>query len=99
MPGKTRRERVPRLPPPPPSEDEVQRKLVDLVEGRVTREEADDWAMRWVVADDPGIEDKNIWAAIGHLAGCAMPTTDRAYLYGQSDFEAWLADFRGGLAR
>ena len=93
---KPKREWVPRIAPPPPTADEVEQKLLDLVEERITREEADDWAMRWVAADDAGIDDDNIWEALGHLGECAMPTTDRPYLYNREDFEAWLADFRGG---
>jgi len=92
---KPKREWIPRVAPPPPSAEEVERKLLDLVEGRITREEADDWAMRWVAADDAGVDDDNIWEALRHLAGCSMPTTDRSYLYNRKDFEAWLADFRG----
>ena len=84
------------MAPPPPSAEEVERMLRELVEGRITREEADDWAMRWLVADDAGVDDAKIWEALCHLAGCAMPTTDRPYLYNREDFEAWLASFRGG---
>ena len=92
--SKENRPWIPRLAPPPPSREEVEQKLVDLIAERITPEDADAWAWRWVVADDPGIKDDNLWEAVSRLAGCALPSTDRPYLYGREDFEHWLAELR-----
>ena len=85
-----------RFPPPPPSREEVERKLLDLIEDRITREEASAWASPWVTADDPGIEDDAVWQAIGSLWMADGPTSDHPYpyLFGREDFEAWLQEFR-----
>lgn len=98
---KPKREWVPRVAPPPPSAADVERKLLDVIEGRITFEEADDWAVQWVAADDDGIEDDNIREAVFHLAGCSERHgyPDQPYLFTRETFEEWLADFRAGLSR
>jgi hypothetical protein len=45
--------------------------------------------MQWVDARDPGVDDTTVWAVLNDLAGADSPATDREYLYGQVDFEAW----------
>jgi hypothetical protein len=78
---------------PPPSRNEVEQVLNALVEERMTREQASEWASPWVIGD-PNIEDKAVRDALDALAGADSPTTDRQYLFGQADFAAWLDDFR-----
>ncbi|HEY4867488.1 MAG TPA: hypothetical protein VIK45_18455 [Candidatus Dormibacteraeota bacterium] len=85
-------------PPPPPNGQEVEERLIQLVAGRATPEEVADWALRWVVADHPGIDDPHIWQAIGALAGADLKTGPSTYIHGQSDFQHWLDEFRAGLA-
>jgi hypothetical protein len=60
-----------------------------LIEGTTTREAISEWAMQWVDARDPGVDDPVSWGVLNHLAGADSPTTDRDYLYEQVDFEAW----------
>jgi protein-disulfide isomerase len=83
-----------RLPPPPPSREEVERKLQDLIAERITREDASAWASLWVTADNHGIEDDAVWDAVSALWGADGPANDRPYLFGPDDFGAWLAEFR-----
>jgi len=45
--------------------------------------------MRWAAARDPGVEDDIVWTALVELTSADAPSTDRAYLYQQVDFEAW----------
>jgi len=82
-----------RLPPPPPSREEVERKLLDLIAGRITREEASAWASPWAGAYESGIEDEALEDALQGLYLADGPTIDRPYLYERVDFEKWLADF------
>jgi hypothetical protein len=88
-----------RFPPAPPSREDVEQKLIDLIAERITREEASAWASPWVTADDPGIEDRAVWDAVSALWGADGPTTDRPYLFGREDFKAWLAEFREKTGR
>ncbi|HEV7504862.1 MAG TPA: DNA-binding protein [Thermoanaerobaculia bacterium] len=80
--------------PPEPERAEVEKVLEDLIAGRCSREEAADWAVRWVIADDPDVEDDAVWEALGVLAAADLKTTDRPYLYEEADFRQWLADLR-----
>jgi hypothetical protein len=75
--------------PPPPSRDELRRQIVGLIEGTVAREAVTEWAMQWVDATDPGVEDRIAWEILNDLVGADAPTTDREYLYERADFEAW----------
>jgi len=85
--------------PPPPSRDEVERKLFDLIAERITREEASAWASPWASAYESGIEDEAIRDALEGLYMADGPSIDRPYLYERVDFEKWLADFRAKTGR
>lgn len=75
--------------PPPPSRSALRTRLTELIEGTMTREAVTEWAMQWVDARDPRVEDGVAWEVLNDLAGADSPTTDREYLYEQVDFEAW----------
>lgn len=81
--------------PPPPSRDELDVRITALIDGTLTREEIAEWAMQWVDARDPGVDDPVAWEVLNDLAGADSPTVDRKYLYEHVDFEAW----RDALAR
>src|SRR5437867_4002843 len=86
-------------PPPFPSRQEVESRLIDLIEGRCTREEASDWAAQWVLADqryglDLVISDWGVWDALVALMGADLRTIDRPYLHDEVDYRAWLAELR-----
>lgn len=84
------------LAPPSPSRAEVEARLLDLISGRLGREEATAWAMQWVAASDPGVDDEVVWSGLNNLAGADAPSTDRPFLYEDVDFRAWLAELRRG---
>jgi hypothetical protein len=67
--------------------------LERLAAGQVTREEAARWAGQ-IVEDDAMPDEPDLFDAIDELAGADLPTTDREYLYGKEDFEAWLAKLK-----
>ncbi|WP_158892080.1 DNA-binding protein [Amycolatopsis anabasis] len=72
--------------------------LLDLISGRRTREEVDEWAGRWVYASDPGVDDQIISNALTSLAVCDLKTSPDGYLHGPDDFRDWLRDFDDELA-
>jgi hypothetical protein len=84
--------------PPAPTRGEVERQLLDLAEGRVTRETAADWAGQWVYAD-ARVDDGVVWDALVTLTGADMISTDRPYLYDADDFRHWLERLRTGRER
>lgn len=81
----------------PPTLSELVEKLQQLLSGDISREEASDWATPWITRfcdfefGDPKT-DRKIRNALDCLSGADTPTTDRPYLYGESDFERWLAE-------
>ena len=77
-----------------PTKADVVNVLRELANGTMTREEASNWASKWIVMKDPGIEDPKTWRAIDQISGADMITTDRPYLYGKEDFEAWLLELQ-----
>ncbi|GAA1228211.1 hypothetical protein GCM10009676_08160 [Prauserella halophila] len=87
-----------------PSRDEVRQAIVDLLEGRRSREEVDDWAAQWRTLDNlPEIDDRLVWDTLGRLSGCATldpfdPQNDY-YLHIEVDFRAWLEEFDAAVAR
>jgi hypothetical protein len=87
--GSSRRPR-----PPSPSRQEVEARLLDLIEGRSTREEAASWAEQWVDSDGERVSDPAVWKALTQLSGADLKTIDRPYLHEQADFEAWLGMLR-----
>jgi hypothetical protein len=74
--------------------EDVEKMHSDLLEGRVSRRQASDWAAQWVMANVPYVNDDRVWRALTHLVRADMLQTDRPYLYGERDFEAWLNEFR-----
>jgi len=81
---------------PLPGREEVERKLQELIDGTVAREEASEWARPFIVeeAGPPRVADEAAWTAIGAIGMADAPTTDRRYLYDVEDFEAWLQELR-----
>lgn len=79
----------------PPSRADLETQLVDLIEGAISRDAAAAWAMQWVSASDPGVDDAVVWNALNNLAGADAVSTDRPYLYEEIDFRAWLDELRG----
>ena len=81
-----------------PTFGEVVQKLKQLVANEISRQQASDWASPWIVKYDEIQFDANydldrkIREALDCLASADLISTDRPYLYGQSDFEGWLHD-------
>jgi hypothetical protein len=81
-----------------PTLGEIVQKLTQLAASEISRQQASDWASPWIVKYDEIQFDANydldrkIKKALDHLAGADAISTDRPYLYSQSDFERWLHD-------
>src|SRR5688572_4624343 len=78
---------------PPPTRTEVENRLLDLIGGEISREEASTWAEQWALDDEVEV-DEVIWEALRRLHAADIPTTDRPYLYEVVDFHSWLSDLR-----
>jgi len=74
----------------PPTRAELRKCVLNLLEGRLSREEVAEWAGGWVGADDPRVDDSTVWQALERLSGADMKTGPEEYLHSESDFHAWL---------
>ena len=80
---------------------DVIQKLRELVAGEASRQEVSEWASPWIVKfedvqfDKTRELDRKIKEALDCLASADIVSTDRPYLYGQSDFERWLGKLTG----
>ncbi len=84
-----------------PTFDDVAQKLRQLVAGEISRQQASEWASPWIVKytevqfDENRELDRKIKEALDRLTSADLISTDRPYLYGQSDFERWLGKLTG----
>ncbi|MFC4999466.1 hypothetical protein ACFPIJ_16685 [Dactylosporangium cerinum] len=74
--------------------DEVEALFVAVVEGRVSRDEADRWAARWV-GDDALVWDDLTWWALNLLHGIDLPDgLGGGYLHDDDQVREWLRELR-----
>ncbi|MFK0011373.1 hypothetical protein [Streptomyces sp. NPDC091027] len=77
-----------------PTLDEIEECFVALVDGRLTRDEADRWAARWVAEDGLGWDEVSWWA-LGLLHGIDLPADSAGnYLHDDEQVAEWLAELR-----
>lgn len=74
----------------PPDRRTIGDQIRALLAGEVSREHAADWAARWVVADEPVIDDPIAWRGLQELAGVDLKVNPTEYLHGDDDVRAWL---------
>ncbi|MFB7280671.1 hypothetical protein ACFCZV_26550 [Streptomyces hydrogenans] len=78
----------------PPALDEIEERFVSLVVGRMSRDEADRWAERWV-REDGVVWDEVSWWALNRLYGIDLPAGDgRGHLHDGEQVRAWLGELR-----
>lgn len=85
-----------------PTRSEVVERLRLLVSGKISREQASDWASPWITKFDQFVLEDRIWDrkiknALECLAMADTPTSDREYLFEKVDFEAWLKELTKDL--
>jgi hypothetical protein len=79
-----------------PSRDEVRKLLSDLVSGKLSREQASEWAGPWMTEEAGDVTDEVVWNAIDLLYSADSATGPGQYLYGPADFQTWLDEFNAG---
>ena len=78
-----------------PDRAAIELKYVALLEGRISRDEAHDWAINiWQKDLEIRVTDWPAWKAVGLLTGTDAISTDRPYLYDEEDFRGWLSELR-----
>jgi hypothetical protein len=79
---------------PAPSRKEVEEKMLNLLNGTLTKEQVADWASRWITQSDPNISDEAVWNALMSLAGADTLEAPGVYLHTEPDLHAWLDELQ-----
>lgn len=61
-----------------------------LANGNLTREEVSDWASFYIMADEPTIEDENVWDLLALISGIDIRDSSISYLHNEEDLKAWI---------
>ena len=80
-------------PAPEVGFQDVELRLIALVEGVVDRAHVAAWARDWIVSDPPLIEP-HVLKALTRLRGVDEHDTGGEYLYERTDFTLWLDELR-----
>ena len=75
-----------------PTRKELISVLEQLIEGKLDRHFVADWAEKYDSDDSYYIEDKKVEEALYSLSMVDLPSTDREYLYTQTDFHLWIKE-------
>ncbi|MER8073643.1 hypothetical protein ABTZ59_36015 [Streptomyces sp. NPDC094034] len=77
-----------------PGLDEIEERFVAVLDGRLSRDEADRWAARWI-ADDDLVWDDLAWWALGRLHGIDLAAgADGTFLHDEEQVRDWLHELR-----
>lgn len=77
-----------------PTPDEVEEVYLRLLEGDISRDEAERWAAQWVASEHELLPDY-IWEALDRLYGCDLRQgPDQPYLHSEEQLGEWLEIFR-----
>ncbi|MFC1435522.1 hypothetical protein ACEZDB_33280 [Streptacidiphilus sp. N1-3] len=73
-----------------PGLDEIEERFVAVLDGSLSRDEADRWAARWITDDDL-VWDGLAWWALGRLHGVDLPAgPDGTFLHNEEQVRDWL---------
>lgn len=77
-----------------PDLDEIEERFAAVAEGRISRDDADRWAARWVTDDELHWDDLRWWA-LNRLFGIDLPAApDNGYLHDDEQVRGWLLELR-----
>jgi hypothetical protein len=78
------------MPTELPDRSEVRQKFLDVLAGRVSREEAASWADTWVDGPHERVRDFVVWEALKDLSGIDLRVNPTDYLHNEVDIHQWL---------
>jgi hypothetical protein len=73
-----------------PTVSEIIKSLKSVLVGKMTREEVSDWASFYVMADNPSINDENVWDLLILLSGIDVLDSPTTYLHNDEDINDWI---------
>ncbi|MEV7013752.1 hypothetical protein [Streptosporangium sp. NPDC051022] len=82
-----------------PGLDEIEQRFATILDGRISRDEADRWAARWV------LDDSLVWGDVAWWALCLLHGIDLAhgpdgpFLHDDEQVRRWLEELRHRRSR
>jgi hypothetical protein len=73
-----------------PTISEIIKRLKLVLVGEMKREEVSDWASFYVMADNPNIDDENVWDLLILLSGIDILDSPTTYLHYDEDINDWI---------
>ena len=78
---------------------EIIDKLRLVLANELSREELYDWAATFVMADDPIINDEEVWEALIIISNIDALESPTSYLYKEEDLKSWIEQFEDSLLK
>jgi hypothetical protein len=76
--------------PPAPTRNEIAAVFDAILDGSMSRDDASRWAMPWVGARDPGVDDSAVWEALKLLGMVDLRHgPDQPHLYPNEQVTEW----------
>lgn len=76
-----------------PTLNEIIDKLKLVLSEELSREEMYDWTAPFIMADDPIVEDEDVWDALITVSGIDYLDSPETYLYSDEDIKSWIKQF------
>ncbi|WP_163539240.1 DNA-binding protein [Gracilibacillus sp. YIM 98692] len=73
-----------------PNMKEVIEMLEKVLSGDLKREEISEWAESYVMADEPKVDDKNVWEMLQIISGIDILDSPKTYLHNEEDIKEWI---------
>lgn len=83
---------------PAPTLHEVAEQLHGLLSGRAGRRQVSLWAAQWLTDPDVYVEDDTVRSMLERLGAADLTTTDRDFLYVETDFHLWLDQVENAIS-
>ncbi|MCA1057547.1 DNA-binding protein [Rossellomorea aquimaris] len=78
---------------------EIINRLRLVLANEISREELYDWAATFVMADDPIINDEEVWEALIIISNIDALESPTSYLYKEEDLKSWIKQFEDSLLK
>jgi hypothetical protein len=76
-----------------PTVESLIKKLQLVLDGKLSRETVADWALTFVMDDEPNIEDEVIWELLQIISGIDIKESPAEYLHAEEDIKEWIIKF------
>lgn len=73
-----------------PTIQDIQNRLMSVLNGKMSREAIADWANIYVLQEDPMVNDEQVWKLLTILSGIDIKDSPTDYLHTEEDIKNWI---------